>query len=428
LTFNHEICCTFKNDSAYLYVNVYYKLFLKKEGRMDFQIFVKPVGSACNINCSYCYYTGKNNLYKNTPVHLMDWNMLEQYIAQHIEAAGGNEVMFSWHGGEPLLAGIDFYKKALELQRKHLPSGCRLINGIQTNGTLLDEEWCRFLASENFMAGISIDGPAHLHNFYRKDYRGEGTFDEVIQGYKLLQQYGITSEILCVVNLCNVNYPLEVYSFFKNLGAKFITFIPLVERLPGSPTGVTSDSVPAEAFGHFLVSVFDEWIENDIGVVQVQIFEEALRPAFNREHTLCIFKKECGRVPVVEHNGDFYACDHYVDQAHKYGNIRNQTLSELLGAPEQTAFGRLKFESLPGYCLQCQVKEMCNGECPKNRFMQTPDGEPGLNYLCSGYQLFFRYFEPFAMAVRQLSDKSDMEIINRNKQESDVKTESGYDF
>jgi uncharacterized protein len=283
---------------------------------MDFQIFIKPVGSACNLNCSYCYYTGKSNLYKNSPVHLMDEDLLEHYIIQHIEAAESDEIMFSWHGGEPMLAGIDFYKKALELQRKHLPQNCRLMNGIQTNGTLLDEDWCSFFASEKFLTGISIDGPAHLHNLYRKDHSGEGTFEEVMQGYKLLQQYGITSEILCVVHAHNVNHPLEVYSFFKSLGTKFITFIPLVERFPGSSTGVTPDSVPAEAFGNFLVSVFDEWIENDIGVIQVQIFEEALRPAFNRDHTLCIFKKECGRVPVVEHNGDFYACDHYVDVAH----------------------------------------------------------------------------------------------------------------
>jgi len=395
---------------------------------MDFQIFIKPIGSACNLNCSYCYYSGKNNLYKSSPVHLMGEDLMEQYIVQHIEAAESDEVMFSWHGGEPLLAGIDFYKKALELQRKHLPNGCRLINGIQTNGTLLDEEWCSFLASENFLTGISIDGPARLHNFYRMDHSGEGTFEEVLQGYKMLQQFGITSEILCVVHSQNVNHPLEVYNFFKSIGARFITFIPLVERLPGSPTGVTPDSVPAEAFGNFLVSVFDEWIENDIGVIQVQIFEEALRPAFNRDHTLCIFKKECGRVPVVEHNGDFYACDHYVDNRHRIGNIRNKSIPQLLDSPEQKAFGRRKSETLPDYCLQCQVKEMCNGECPKNRFIRTPDGEPGLNYLCSGYQIFFQYFKPFAMAVRQLSDKSDIETITGKDEKADVKNEPGYEF
>jgi uncharacterized protein len=198
---------------------------------MDFQIFAKPIGPRCNLNCSYCYYTGKSDLYEESPVLLMDDDLLEQYIVQHIRASGNDEVMFSWHGGEPLLAGIDFYKKAINLQRKYLPPGCRLINGIQTNGTLLDEEWCEFLARENFLTGISIDGPAHLHNSFRMDHRGEETFEKVIRGYKLLQQYGITSEILCVVHAQNVNHPLEVYNFFKSLGARFITFIPLVERL-----------------------------------------------------------------------------------------------------------------------------------------------------------------------------------------------------
>ncbi len=383
---------------------------------MDFQIFAKPIGPRCNLNCSYCYYTGKNNLYEDSPVHLMDDDLLEQYIIRHIQASGSDEVMFSWHGGEPLLAGIDFYKKAINLQRKHLPRGMHLMNGIQTNGTLLNMNWCKFLARENFLTGISIDGPAHLHNSFRMDHRGEGTFDKVMRGYKLLQQYGITSEILCVVHSQNVHHPLEIYNFFKSLGVRFITFIPLVERMPGTATGVTPDSVPSEAFGHFLVSVFDEWIENDIGAIQVQIFEEALRPALNREHTLCIFKKECGRVPVVEHNGDYYACDHFVDDAHRFGNIRNKTITEMLNSPEQKAFGRLKSETLPAYCMQCQVKDMCNGECPKNRFLLTPDGEPGLNYLCSGYQVFFQYFEPFAMAVRQLSDKSGQETFPVNQE------------
>jgi len=311
-------------------------------------------------------------------------------------------VLFSWHGGEPTLAGIGFYKKAVEIQRKYMPSGKSLINGIQTNGTLFDDQWLRFLAEEKFIAGISIDGPEKIHNRFRKTVRGEGTFTRAVETFTRLQEYGIPTEILCVVGAHNENDALEVYRFFRSLGARFITFLPMVVRQPESVTGVSPGSVGAEAFGQFLIQVFDEWKQHDIGKIQVQVFEEMLRTALGKPHTLCILRETCGGVPVVENNGDFYSCDHFVRKESLLGNIREQSLSSLLAHPRQRAFGRDKWKSLPKYCLECEVLDMCHGECPKNRFISTPGGEPGLNYLCEGYRRFFNHIRPFARAVAEL--------------------------
>lgn len=332
---------------------------------------------------------------------MMTDDLLEKYIIQHIEASTEEEIGFSWHGGEPLMAGIDFFRKVVQLQRKHKPSGRTILNGIQTNGTLLDEDWCRFLSSEGFIAGISIDGPGDLHNKYRRTVRKSPSLQQVLHGYELLQKHGVTTEILCVLNSINVKHPHVIYDFFKQLGARFFTFLPLVIQQRGSVTGASPESVPANEFGLFLKEVFDEWVENDIGKIKIQIFEEAARTAFRQEHTLCIFKVNCGGVPVVEHNGDFYSCDHYVDNEHLSGNIKNNSLAALLDSPEQKAFGKAKSATLPRYCNECTVKEMCNGECPKNRFNKTPDGESGLNYLCSGYKLFFTHCRPFVEAIRR---------------------------
>jgi uncharacterized protein len=332
---------------------------------------------------------------------MMTDELLEKYIIQHIEASTEEEIGFSWHGGEPLLAGIDFFRKAVQLQRKYKPSGRIVLNGIQTNGTLLDEEWCRFLSAEGFIAGISIDGPGNLHNKYRCTAKKSPTIQQVLRGYELLQKHGVTTEILCVLNSDNVKFPLVVYDFFRQLGARFITFLPLVIQQSGSATGKSPESVPADEFGLFLKEVFDEWVEKDIGKIKIQIFEEAARTAFNQEHTLCIFKVNCGGVPVVEHNGDFYSCDHYADNEHFLGNIKSDSLAALLDSRKQKAFGKAKSSTLPLYCLECNVKEMCNGECPKNRFIKAPDGEPGLNYLCSGYKLFFTHCRPFVEAIRR---------------------------
>lgn len=367
----------------------------------EFQIFAKPVGSLCNLQCSYCYYSGENKENSESPGKRMDDILLEKYISQHIEATTDDVVMFSWHGGEPTLAGIDFYRKAVDFQKNHLPSGKKLINGIQTNGTLINEEWCRFLKEENFLVGISIDGPEEFNNQFRLNRSGFGTFKDVINGYSLLKNYGVTTEILCVVNSSNAEYPLEVYRFFKTLNARYITFLPLVELKPGSQAEVTEKSVSAEAFGRFLIQIFDEWVANDIGNVTIQIFEEVLRTAFDKEHTLCIFKKYCGGVPVIESNGDFYSCDHFVNNEYLLGNITENPVSFFLESRQQKAFGEAKSNILPEYCKNCEVLSICNGECPKNRFIKTPDGENGLNYLCAGYKMFFKHCLPFVKAIRK---------------------------
>lgn len=366
----------------------------------DFQIFVKPAGAECNLNCRYCYYLDKKNLYDDAS--LMDDDVLERYIISHFEACPDKNVNFSWHGGEPLLAGIEFFRKVTALQKKHAPAGVTANNGIQTNGTLLDDEWCRFLADEKFYIGISIDGPGQLHNKFRVNRGGAATFEKVMNGFSLLRRYGIVHEALCVVNSVNVKQPLKVYDFFRKSGVQFLTFLPLVGKKPGMQGGVSAETVPSEEFGIFLSAIFDQWIENGIGEIKIQIFEEAVRPAFNQDHTLCIFKKTCGGVPVLEKNGDFYSCDHYVDKEHLIGNIKNESLTSLLGSRRQIEFGLAKLNTLPAYCINCGVREMCNGECPKNRFISTPDGEPGLNYLCEGYKHFFNHCKPFIEAISQV--------------------------
>ncbi len=368
----------------------------------DFQIFVKPVGAACNLRCTYCYYLEKKDLYQGSDALRMSDEILEIYIKQHIEASSDDQVFFSWHGGEPLLAGIDFYRKAVALQKKYLPKKRSAINGIQTNGTLIDDEWCRFFRTENFIIGISIDGPEYYHNKHRLTSTREPTFKRVLKGFEMLREYKITSEILCVVNSYNSGNPVEIYNFFKELGVGYLTFLPLVERDQSKVSGASDSSVKPEDFSRFLSAIFDEWTEHDIGRIKIQIFEEALRRAFNQEHTLCIFKPECGGVPVIEHNGDFFSCDHYVDSDHIVGNINNALLSDLLDSPRQKEFGKAKSKTLPRYCLECNVRDMCNGECPKNRFILTPDGEPGLNYLCEGYKLFFNHCIPFIDMLKRL--------------------------
>ncbi|HEX7583290.1 MAG TPA: SPASM domain-containing protein, partial [Prolixibacteraceae bacterium] len=291
--------------------------------------------------------------------------------------------------------------RIVELQKKHQPDNCRIVNGLQTNGTLLDEDWCHFLAAENFVVGISLDGPEDLNSIYRHTTDGRSVFREILNGYQLLKLHGIPCEILCVVNAVNVEHPLRVYRFFKDLQAEFITFLPLVEVQISGEKKVSERTVPSKAFGKFLCAIFDEWKANDIGKIKVQIFEEALRTAFDLEHTLCIFKRTCGAVPVIEHNGDFYSCDHFVNPEHLIGNIRETSLVDLLECQEQKAFGQAKLTTLPDYCLNCEVLSMCNGACPKDRFIETPDGEPGLNYLCEGYKLFFNHCKPFVEEVAE---------------------------
>ena len=367
----------------------------------EFQVFAKPAGSVCNLHCRYCYYLEKKKLYPDTDHFLMAYNILEEYIKQHIEASTESTINFSWHGGEPLLAGINFYRNVLRLQSSYNREGRRIVNGIQTNGTLLNEEWCRFFAEEGFIIGMSIDGPEEPHNKFRRTKDDRTTWHKVISGFQLLKKHSVIPEILCVVNSENVKNPLVIYDFFKHIGAKYITFLPLVEPETDSEGGVSRNSVPSEEFGHFLCEVFDTWVENDIGEIKIQVFEEVARTAFDQEHTLCIFKINCGGVPVVEHNGDFYSCDHYVDKDSLLGNIMDHSLTSFLESERQKLFGLSKSISLPEYCIECEVRAMCNGECPRNRFILTPEGEPGLNYLCKGYRCFFNHCRPFVEAIAE---------------------------
>ena len=368
----------------------------------EFQVFVKPVGARCNLACSYCYYPAMEDIVAPPPGSRMPDDVLELYIRQHIEASTEPEIFFSWHGGEPTLAGLDFYRKALKYQARYRPSGKTIVNGIQTNATAITEEWGSFLREGRFHVGISLDGPERYHNINRTSHSGKGSFTDVIRGLEIIRKNNVPHEFLCVVSDDNAHDPLEVYRFFKNLGATYITFLPLVEMSAAVPGEASRRSVKPLDFGKFLSAIFDEWVEQDIGNLKVQVFEEALRTAFNQEHTLCIFRPVCGGVPVVEMNGDFFSCDHYVTPEHRIGNIHDTTLASLLDHPGQKAFGLSKKNTLPRYCLECEVLDMCNGECPKNRFITTPSGEPGLNYLCEGYRYFFNHCRPFVSEVARI--------------------------
>ncbi|MEJ2110982.1 MAG: anaerobic sulfatase maturase [Acidobacteriota bacterium] len=361
----------------------------------EFQIFVKPVSSRCNLQCGYCYYSSHG---QQQPTGMTD-ALMESYIAQHIAASTNSVIAFSWHGGEPTLYGLDGFRKIVALQKKHLPEGCFVVNGIQTNGILIDEEWCRFLSEENFKVGLSLDGTERDHDIFRKTASGESTHRRVMQAYEQLKMHGVETECLCVVHAGNVDRPLEVYEFFRRIHVPYLTFLPLVER--GRDGSVGCRTVPSEDWGAFLCAVFDRWLQRDIGHIKVQIFEEAARTAFGLEHTLCIFREACG-VPVLESNGDVYACDHFVAPPYKLGNITETPLLKLLECRDILAFGRTKRDTLTRQCLDCDVLDMCNGGCPRNRFIATEDGETGLNYLCAGYRRFFKHCRPFVAALAEV--------------------------
>lgn len=368
----------------------------------DFQVFAKPAGAVCNLDCQYCYYLPKEQLYPESRTFRMAEDLLEEYIVQQIAATPGDEVLFSWHGGEPTILGLDYFRQIVEFQRAHRPAGKRISNSIQTNGVLVTDDWCRFFAAERFGVGLSLDGPRELHDAYRVARDGRPSHRQVMSAYRALRRHKVPVDLLCVIHAMNVQRPLEVYHFFKDLGAQYLSFIPLVEPHTGAPGGVSERTVPAEAFGAFLCTIYDEWVRHDIGRIIVQIFEEAARPALGLRHSLCIFRPTCGDVPVIEHNGDFYQCDHYVTPEHRLGNIRDVPLAELIDSPAQEAFGRAKQDRLPRYCLDCDVRAMCNGGCPKDRLCSTPDGEPGLNYLCAGYRSFFRHARPYTEQMAAL--------------------------
>jgi uncharacterized protein len=372
------------------------------EASRDFQVFAKPAGAVCNLECRYCYYLPKQQLYPGDASCRMPDDLLERYIVQHIDATPGRTVTFSWHGGEPTILGLDYFRTIVAIQRRHQRPGWRINNGMQTNGILLDEAWCRFLKTEGFTVGLSLDGPERLHDRYRVTRGQKPSHRQAVRAFTLLHRYRIPCDILCVVHDQNVRHPIEVYRFLKDIGATSVGFLPAVGPGTSAIDDVSPCSVPAGAYGDFLCAIFDEWVREDIGRIDVQTFEEITRPARGLEHSLCVFRKTCGDIPVVEHNGDFYCCDHFVDHRHRLGNIRETPLVDMLDSPAQHAFGRAKLDTLPQYCRTCEVRALCNGGCPKDRFIRTPDGEGGLNYLCEGFKRFFHHSLPYAVRVAAL--------------------------
>lgn len=363
-------------------------------------VLTKPTGAICNLNCSYCFFLDKEQLYPGSRFRMSD-EVLETYIRQLIETHRTREVTVAWQGGEPTLMGIDFFRKAIAYQEKYRKPGMTFENTIQTNGTLLNDEWCEFLKENNYLVGLSIDGPRELHDANRVDKAGGPTFDRVMRGLRLLQKHGVEYNILTTVNAVNGSHPLEVYRFLRDeVKTSWIQFIPVIERVSedGSTlyqqgTNVSDRSVKPEQFGNFLITIFDEWIRHDVGNVFVQTFEATLRKWMNLPSGMCVFEPTCGLGVALEHNGDLYSCDHFVEPDYRLGNIQEQHMREMVGSDRQQQFGRDKLATLPKYCLKCDVRFACNGECPKNRFLTTPDGEPGLNYLCAGYKAFFHHVD-----------------------------------
>lgn len=363
----------------------------------SFHVLAKPSGPICNLDCRYCFFLSKEALYPGDRFRMPD-DVLAAYVRQVLEAQAVPEVTIAWQGGEPTLLGVDFFRRALALVDEHRRPGQTVHHTIQTNGTLLTDEWCALLAEHRFLVGLSIDGPPALHDAYRVDKRGAPTFDKVRRGWDLLRAHGVDTNVLCTVHAANQHAPLEVYRFFRDdLGARHVQFIPIVER--ENDTGfqegdtVTDRSVDPQAWGRFLVAVFDEWLVRDVGTVFVQMFDAALASWLDLPATMCIFSETCGNAVALEHNGDLYSCDHFVEPAHLLGNIMATHMVDLLASPRQRAFGVAKRDTLPRYCRECAVRFACHGECPKNRFTLTPDGEAGLNYLCAGYQAFFTHVD-----------------------------------
>ncbi len=373
---------------------------------LAFHLLAKPSGSACNLDCAYCFFLDKATLYPGSKFRMSE-PILEQYIRQLIETHPEETVNIAWQGGEPTLMGLDFYRQALALAEKYRRPGMSFLHTMQTNGTLLDDEWVAFFKENNFLIGISLDGPRELHDVYRLDKGGRPTFDQVLRGVRLLQKHKVEFNVLTTVNLVNGDYPLEVYRFLRDdVGANWMQFIPVVERINSDGqtlfqegAQVSDRSVLPEQFGRFLSVIFDEWVRRDVGRIFVQTFEASLRNWLGLSTSgMCVFNETCGAGLALEHNGDLYACDHYVEPKFLLGNIENTHLLEMISSPQQVEFGQDKRDSLPRFCRECSVRFACHGECPKNRFLVTPDGEPGLNYLCADFKQFFQHVD-FPMKI-----------------------------
>lgn len=392
--------------------------------RAPFHVMAKPIGPICNLNCKYCFYLEKEALFPANAHFRMPDAVLEAYVRQYIESQDGAEINFAWQGGEPTLLGVGFFRRVVELQQA-CSGGRRIRNALQTNGMLLDDEWGRFLSENEFLVGLSVDGPARLHDAYRVDKRGGGTFERVMDGLGVLRRHGVEFNTLTVVNRLNARHPVEVYDFLKGIGSNFLQFIPLVEReanraaseaglglaappgladADGDHPPVTEWSVQPTQYGKFLVAVFDEWLRKDVGRVFVNIFDAALANWYGADAGICVFSETCGSAMAMEHNGDMYPCDHYVYPQFRLGNLMGGALGDMVNSRAQVKFGLDKRDALPRYCRECDVRFACHGECPKHRFLKTPQGEPGLNYLCAGYKRFFRHADPHMRAMAELID------------------------
>ena len=380
-----------------------------------FHVMAKPIGPNCNLRCTYCYYLEKEILYPDTTDFRMSDAVLEHYIRNYIEQQDAAEIHFSWQGGEPTLLGLNYFLRIVELQHQYA-NGRSISNAFQTNGLLLTDEWCDFFRTHRFLIGLSVDGPRELHNHYRVGTNGDPSFDRVIAAWDLLKKHAVAYNTLTVVNRHNAQHPLDVYRFLRRQGAQFMQFIPLVERA-GDNTGlsappqapdskptahVTPWSVESNQWGAFQCAIFDEWIRHDVGTVFVMSFENHIGTWMGLPASQCVFAKHCGAALVLEHNGDLYACDHYVYPEYMLGNILTESMDQLVNSPAQLRFGHAKQETLPLYCRQCEFRPACNGECPKHRFLTTPDGQPGLNYLCSGYKQFFAHTAPYLRELEKI--------------------------
>ena len=404
-----------------------------------FHVMSKPIGPICNLDCRYCFYLEKEEMYvqegrRPRPSWQMSDEVLETYIRQYIQQQDAQEINFAWQGGEPTLLGADFFRKAVAIQTKYA-EGRTIHNALQTNATLLDDAWGGFLSENHFLVGVSIDGPTDLHDAYRVDKHGEPTFDRVMQGLEALKRHGVDFNTMTVVSRANSQNPQRVYRFLKEIGSTFLQFIPLVERASPGPlasehgliqlslappprlgetdSAVTDWSVRAEDWGPFLTTIFDEWVRRDVGCIYVQHFDVALGIWLGAGSSLCVFSETCGKAVAIEHNGDLYSCDHFVYPQYRLGNVLEKSLGEMVASEAQTKFGRDKADTLPRYCRECEVRFACQGECPKHRFIRAPDGEWGLNYLCAGYYRFFKHIDPYMRAMAGLlhSGRAPAEIM-----------------
>jgi uncharacterized protein len=402
---------------------------------LGFHLLAKPTGAICNLDCRYCFFLSKEELYPGSRFRMSD-ELLETYIRQLIESHRTPEVVIAWQGGEPTLMGLDFFKRSVEYVEKHRKPGQAVTYSMQTNGTRLDDDWCTFFKENNFLIGLSVDGPEEVHNTYRLNKGGEGTFKQVMRGWEALKKREVDFNILCTVHAANADRPVEIYRFFRDeLGARFIQFIPIIERatpetLPLANKGwgqtvsgkrplytqdgymVTHRSVKPKQYGSFLIGVFEEWVRRDVGSVFVQIFDVSLANWYGEPAGVCIFQQTCGLALALEHTGDLYSCDHFVEPDYLLGNIQETHLIELVASDRQRQFGLDKQDKLPRYCRECEVRFACHGECPRNRFIKTPDGEPGLNYLCAGYKLFFHHID---QPMRIMSD-----LLRQNRAPAEI--------